>query len=122
LPFFKNFYIGGVNSVRGFESFTIGPKDINGDPTGGSRKVQANTELLFPFPGLENDRSVRLSLFVDSGTVGPPMGTDELRVSAGVGLLWVSPLGPLKVSFADAVRSDLSDRLQKFQFTIGGAF
>jgi outer membrane protein insertion porin family len=50
------------------------------------------------------------------------MGTDELRVSAGVGLLWVSPLGPLKVSFADAVRSDLSDRLQKFQFTFGGAF
>ncbi len=122
LPFFKNFYVGGVNSVRGFESFTIGPKDSNGDPEGGPRKVQANIELLFPFPGLENDRSVRLSVFVDSGLVGPPISTDELRLSTGMALLWVSPLGPLKISLARAVLSDPSDRLQTFQFTFGGTF
>lgn len=122
LPFFKNFYVGGVNSVRGFESFTIGPKDSNGDPTGGPRKVQANIELLFPFPGLENDRAVRLSAFVDSGLVGPPISTSELRVSTGLALLWVSPLGPLKISFGEAIQSDPGDRLQKFQFTFGGIF
>jgi len=122
LPFFKNYYIGGVSSVRGFKSYTIGPKDINGDPTGGPRKVQGNIELLSPFPGLENDRSVRVSGFVDSGLVGETINFDLLRVSTGLGLLWVSPIGPLKISFAWPIRYQPDDRLQKFQFTIGGIF
>jgi outer membrane protein insertion porin family len=122
LPFFKNFYAGGVNSVRGFDSYTIGPKDSNGDPTGGPRKLLGNAELLFPFPGLQNDRSVRMSAFVDSGVVGETIEFNELRASAGLALLWVSPIGPLKISFAVPFRSDPSDDLQKFQFTIGGVF
>jgi len=122
LPFFKNYYIGGVSSVRGFKSYTIGPKDINGDPTGGPRKVQGNVELLFPFPGLQNDRSVRLSAFVDSGLVGNTINFDLLRASTGLGLLWVSPIGPLKISFGWPIRYESGDKLQKFQFTIGGIF
>jgi outer membrane protein insertion porin family len=122
LPFFKNFYVGGVNSVRGFRSFTIGPKDSNGDPTGGPRKLLANLELLFPFPGLANDRSVRVSAFVDSGVVGEKIEFDQLRVSSGLGLLWVSPIGPLKISVAYPIRKEPGDQLQKFQFTIGGIF
>lgn len=122
LPFFKNFYVGGVSSVRGFKSFTIGPKDINGDPTGGPRKVQANTELLFPFPGLQNDRSVRLSAFVDSGVVGETIDFNLLRVSTGLALLWVSPIGPLKISFGYPIRKEPGDQMQQFQFTIGGIF
>jgi outer membrane protein insertion porin family len=122
LPFFKNFYVGGVNSVRGFKSFTIGPKDINGDPTGGPRKVQANTELLFPLPGLENDRSVRVSAFVDSGLVGETIDFNLMRVSTGLAVLWVSPIGPLKVSYGYPLRKQPDDKLQKFQFTIGGIF
>jgi len=122
LPFFKNFYAGGVNSVRGFKSYTIGPKDSNGDPTGGPRRLLGNAELLFPFPGLQNDRSVRLSAFVDSAVVGESIEFDQVRVSTGLALLWVSPIGPLKISFGWPVRSDPSDDLQKFQFTIGGVF
>ncbi len=122
LPFFKNYYIGGVGSVRGFDSYTIGPKDINGDPTGGPSKVQGNVELLFPFPGLQNDRSVRVSAFVDSGLVGETINFDLLRVSAGLGLLWVSPVGPLKISFAWPIRYQPDDDRQNFQFTIGGVF
>jgi len=122
LPFFKNFYAGGVNSVRGFKSYTIGPKDSNGDPTGGPRRLLGNAELLFPFPGLQNDRSVRVSAFVDSAVVGESIEFDQLRVSTGLALLWVSPIGPLKISFGVPIRSDPSDDLQKFQFTIGGVF
>jgi len=122
LPFFKNFYIGGVGSVRGFRSYTIGPKDSNGDPQGGPHKLQGNAELLFPFPGLQGDRSVRVSAFVDSGVVGDTIDFDQLRVAAGVGLLWVSPIGPLKISFAVPIRKQPDDRVQKFQFTVGGIF
>ncbi len=124
LPFFKNYYTGGVSSVRGFKSYTIGPKDINGDPTGGNQKVVGNVELLFPAPGLRNDKSVRLSAFIDTGLIkdDPEIIKQEFRVSAGVGLLWISPLGPLKVSYANAFRKMIGDQIQAFQFTIGGVF
>jgi len=122
LPFFRNFFAGGVNSVRGFKAFTIGPKDTNGDPRGGSRRLVGNAELLFPFPGLEKDRSVRMSAFVDGGMVSDTYDAGEFRFSTGLGVLWVSPLGPLKVSVALPLTSEPGDRKQPFQFTIGGVF
>ncbi|OGA48486.1 MAG: outer membrane protein assembly factor BamA [Betaproteobacteria bacterium RIFCSPLOWO2_12_FULL_62_58] len=122
LPFFRNFYAGGVNSVRGFRSFTIGPKDSNGDPRGGSRRVVANAELLFPFPGLDNDRSVRMSAFADAGMVGDAYSTGDFRYSTGLAVLWVSPLGPLKISVALPFGDKPGDRKQPLQFTIGGVF
>ena len=122
LPFFKNFYLGGVNSVRGFKAYTIGPKDSNNDPRGGSRKLQGNAEFLFPFPGAEKDRSVRLSAFVDAGMVDDVWETTYFRYSVGLGALWVSPFGPLKVSAAMPFRANDQDRKQPFQFTFGGAF
>ena len=122
LPFFRNFFAGGVTSVRGFKAFTIGPKDTNGDPRGGSRRLVGNAELLFPFPGLEKDRSVRMSAFVDAGMVADTYDAGEFRFSTGLGVLWVSPLGPLKVSVALPLASEPGDRKQPFQFTIGGVF
>jgi outer membrane protein insertion porin family len=122
LPFFKNFYTGGPNSVRGFRSFTIGPKDSNGDPRGGPQKAVGNAELLMPFPGLWNDRSVRVSAFVDTGVVDDKIEWDLFRVSAGLALLWVSPIGPLKLIYAMPMRTRPGDEEQKFQFTIGGVF
>jgi outer membrane protein insertion porin family len=122
LPFFKNFYAGGVSSVRGFKSYTIGPKDTNGQPRGGSQKLLGNVELFFPFPGLENDRSVRLGTFFDTAVVGDKLEREELRYSTGVSLLWVSPLGPLKISAAAPLRKRPLDSTQVFQFTIGGIF
>ncbi|MGQ0749686.1 MAG: outer membrane protein assembly factor BamA [Betaproteobacteria bacterium] len=122
LPFFRNFFAGGVSSVRGFRTFTIGPKDTNGDPRGGSRRLVGNAELLFPFPGLEKDRSVRMSAFVDAGMVDDTYNLGTFRYSTGLGVLWVSPLGPLKVSVALPLASEPGDRKQPFQFTIGGVF
>ena len=122
LPFFKNFYLGGVNSLRGFKTFTVGPKDIQGNPRGGNKKLLGNAEFLFPFPGLAGDRSARLSAFIDTGWTGQKLEFDELRASAGIGALWVSPLGPLKISIAVPFSRQPDDKKQIFQFTFGGAF
>jgi len=121
-PFFRNFYAGGVNSVRGFKSYTIGPKDSDGLPRGGTQKVLGNAEFLFPFPGLQHDRSVRMSAFIDAAAVSDHLTSSDLRASTGLSLLWVSPLGPLKVSVGVPLRKVTGDSLQMFQFTIGGLF
>src|SRR5262249_55109303 len=100
LPFFKNYFAGGVSSVRGFRTYTIGPKDTDGNPRGGSKKLLGNAELLVPFPGMENDKSVRVSAFFDTAMVDDTYNTDAVRYSTGVAVLWVSPFGPLKISVA----------------------
>jgi outer membrane protein insertion porin family len=122
LPFFKNFYVGGVNSLRGYRVYTVSPKDAIGNPRGGSRKVLGNAEFMFPFPGLENDKSVRMSAFFDTGFAGETYQASDLRFSTGVSVLWVSPMGPLKISLALPLRSKPGDVKQPFQFTFGGAF
>ncbi len=122
LPFFKNFFAGGVNSVRGYRNSTLGPKDQNGDPQGGSHRLLGNVELLFPFPGLQNDRSVRVGAFFDAGMVANSIDSDEARYSTGISLFWSSPFGPLKISLAAPLNSQTGDRKQAFQFTFGGAF
>ncbi|HKQ24457.1 MAG TPA: outer membrane protein assembly factor BamA [Burkholderiales bacterium] len=122
LPFYKVFYLGGVNSVRGYETASIGPKDSNGDSLGGSHLLLANFEFLFPFPGLGKDRSVRLGLFVDAGLVGEKYDFNQMRYSAGLGFNWFSPVGPLKLSFGKALNPEPDDRLQSIQFTLGTTF
>jgi outer membrane protein insertion porin family len=123
LPFFKNFFVGGVNSLRGFRVFTVGPKDIQGNPRGGNRKILGNAEFLFPFPGLEGEKSARMSAFFDMGMANDQkFDFGQLRASVGVGALWISPMGPLKVSIGVPVKSVTGDRKQFFQFTFGGAF
>jgi outer membrane protein insertion porin family len=122
LPFFKNFYVGGVNSLRGYQVFTVGPKDAQGNPRGGSHKLLGNSEFLFPFPGLQGEKSVRMSAFFDAGMTGENFSLSDLRYSVGLGVLWVSPMGPLKVSVGVPLRAQPGDRKQIFQFTFGGAF
>lgn len=126
LPFFKNFYAGGVGSVRGYEPNSIGPRDINGNLLGGDKRVLLNTEFLFPMPGYGKEKSVRLSAFVDGGIIyGAPTevpGTDGPRYSTGLALTWISPVGPLKMSYAWPMAEQLNDRLQRFQFTLGQIF
>ncbi len=69
LPVFKNYYAGGIGSVRGFDTSTIGPRDINGDPIGGAKRFNGNVELLFPLPGTGKDRAFRGFVFADTGGV-----------------------------------------------------
>ncbi|WP_198971590.1 outer membrane protein assembly factor BamA [Xylophilus sp. ASV27] len=124
-PIFKNFYSGGLGSVRGFDQGTLGPRDVTGSSIGGTKKFTLNTELTAPFPGAGNDRTLRLFAFVDVGNVfgeNQPIRAGEMRVSTGVGLSWISPVGPLRLAFAQPVRKFAGDRIQKLQFQIGTSF
>ena len=135
-PFFKNFYMGGVRSVRGYRTSSIGPKYFNSSAgrwftTGGQRSILASAELLFPVPGLKNNESFRLSGFIDAGGVfsdnDSVSGTEqydagEMRYSAGLGVMWNSPYGPLQLSIAEPLNDDNKDRTQRFQFGMGSTF
>lgn len=125
LPFFKNFYAGGVDSIRGFEQSSLGPRDTNGDFVGGNRRVVGNLEVLFPMPGVKTDKSVRLSVFADIGNVFgafEEMKFGDLRSSVGVGVSWFSPVGPLKFSLAKPLRQKPEDKVERFQFLLGRVF
>jgi len=122
-PVFKNFYAGGIGSVRGYETASLGPVDEFGTPLGGTRKFAAQVEALTPLPG--GDRTLRMFAFFDAGQV---WGDDEkvsfgsLRMSTGLGIAWISPLGPMKFSYAYPLNDEPGDKLQRFQFQIGAGF
>ena len=135
-PFFKNFYMGGVRTVRGYRTSSIGPKYYNEAAnrwftTGGTKSVAASAELFFPVPGLKKNEAFRLSTFFDMGGVFSDnesvSGTQqyeqgELRYSVGLGVQWNSPFGPLQISLAEPLNDDDKDRTQKFQFGMGSTF
>ncbi|MDO5625897.1 MAG: outer membrane protein assembly factor BamA [Pseudomonadota bacterium] len=124
-PVFKNFYSGGLGSVRGYEQSTLGPRDVTGAYIGGTRKATLNSEFIMPFPGAGNDRTLRVFAFVDVGALygeGQKISSDGLRYSAGLGISWISPLGPLRLAFAQPLRKRPGDRIERFQFQIGTSF
>ena len=124
LPFYKNFFAGGVNTVRGYSTGSLGPKDENGDSTGGSRQVLGTLELLFPFPGLEKERSIRFGTFLDAGMVGEDYDYvfSELRASVGLSFSWYSPVGPLRLNMGWPINDKPGDKTEQVQFTLGTVF
>ena len=125
-PLFKNYFVGGLGSVRGFQQSTLGPSDsTNSLYLGGPKKIVLNAELMAPFPGAGNDRTLRLFAFTD---VGRAFGENEkinfgqLRSSIGVGLSWISPMGPLRFSYALPMKRQVTDKIQRLQFQIGTSF
>jgi outer membrane protein insertion porin family len=130
-PIFKNYYAGGIGSVRGYDTSSLGPRDRKtDDPVGGSKMVIGNIELTFPLPGTGYDRTLRVFTFVDGGNVWGGSysdatggsGSNGLRYSYGFGMAWISPIGPLKVSLGFPLKKHVEDKTQKFQFQIGTAF
>ena len=131
-PVLRNFYGGGLGSVRGFEQGTLGPTSaVIGSTTGetvnvgGARNIVLNAEFIAPFPGAGNDRTLRWFAFIDAGNVyGESESVDfgQMRSSVGIGLSWISPVGPLRFALANPVRKFAGDRIQKFQFQIGTSF
>ncbi|HAJ91736.1 MAG TPA: outer membrane protein assembly factor BamA [Gammaproteobacteria bacterium] len=125
LPFFENFYAGGVRSVRGFEDNTLGPRDSDNDPIGGSFLMVFNAEVIFPVPFVDDATGVRLSAFFDIGNVFEDYNSfdaGDLRYSVGLAGLWVSPMGPISMSLGYPLNSESDDDTQIFQFTIGTFF
>ncbi|NDP42964.1 MAG: outer membrane protein assembly factor BamA [Aromatoleum sp.] len=123
LPFFKAYYAGGVGSVRGYDTSSLGPQDIYGNVIGGKRKIVANAEFFYPI--LKGDKSVRLSAFADLGQIygsGTQPDYESFRYSVGLGLAWNSPVGPLKFSYAIPLKTMPRDRIQHFQFQVGTVF
>ncbi|MFN4116055.1 MAG: outer membrane protein assembly factor BamA, partial [Inhella sp.] len=127
-PVFKNFYAGGLGSVRAFEGGSLGPADNFGTRSGGNLRVNTNVEFYFPVPGSGQDKTFRIFAFADAGNVWntdsqlEKVSIDRMRTSAGVGLSWISPVGPLKLSWGTPINKFRGDRIERFQFQIGTAF
>jgi outer membrane protein insertion porin family len=125
LPFFKAFFVGGPDSVRGYEAFSLGPRDELNNAIGGRTKVVGSAEFLFPMPGATREQSLRLAAFLDGGQVygqGQKVELSELRYSAGIALNWLSPFGPLRLSFGTPLNRKPGDEIQRLQFTFGTGF
>ncbi len=142
LPFFENYYSGGIGSVRGYESRSLGPRSeglsyfLNGtvdpdpDPIGGNLLTEASIELIFPTPFAPESRSVRTFLFVDAGNVFETERDDifadfepqDIRTAAGIGLSWLTAIGPLSFNLAKALNDQPGDDTEVFQFSLGQTF
>ncbi|HEX5539432.1 MAG TPA: outer membrane protein assembly factor BamA, partial [Methylophilaceae bacterium] len=129
-PFFKNFYVGGVNSVRGYEQSAIGPRDFDkfsqqDFAVGGTKRLLGNAEIFFPVPGVKDSSQFRLSAFVDAGSVygaDENVSLSELRYSTGLGVSWFSPFGPIKLVLAKALNPSDDDKTEVLQFQFGSQF
>jgi outer membrane protein insertion porin family len=125
LPFYKNFFAGGINTVRGFETGSLGPRDVNDEALGGNRMVVGSAEVFFPFPGFRDDKTARMSVFLDAGAVygeQTTAGSEGFRFSTGVSVSWLSPVGPLRLSLGFPLNAKDTDKKEPFQFQLGRTF
>ncbi len=140
-PFYEHFYAGGFGSVRGFEKSTLGPKITDtgffrrpeGRPFGGNLLLEASAEIIFPLPFLEASRGVRSVYFVDAGNVFntecPTISArcldfdpKEIRVTTGISVSWLSPMGPMTFALTHPLNSKPGDEVEEFSFELGHTF
>ncbi len=125
LPLYKNYFSGGVRSVRGFKDNTLGPRDSQGDPLGGNLEIVGNAALILPVPFAINVKSFRMTAFFDIGNVydtDDKVDLSELRYSTGLGFVWLSPFGAVTISAAVPLKKESGDDTQPIQFTFGTSF
>ena len=126
-PITKNYYVGGIGSVRGYAPGSLGPTYYNTNygtyqPTGGQSKIVTNVEYTVPVPGSGTEKTLRMFTFVDGGNAFGENINLVLRYSYGLGISWISPLGPLKFSYGIPIKSQPTDNIQRLQFQVGTAF
>ena len=125
LPLTENFFAGGLRSVRGFRANTLGPRDSYNRPLGGNLKTVGTAELILPLPFTKDSNTFRITTFLDAGNVYGPkedFDFDMLRYSAGIAAIWLSPVGPLTMSFAKPLEKQEGDVTDGFQLTFGTSF
>ncbi len=131
LPFYKHFYTGGITSVRGYKSRSLGPKDSADDAFGGDVLVETGAEFIFPAPFLEDKRSLRTLFFIDAGNVfdtnrtnepGLDISASNLRIGTGFGLSWITAIGPLSFTLSRAYNNTDDDQTEVFDFSLGQTF
>lgn len=133
-PFYKHFYAGGLKTVRGYEQNTLGPRDSLDDPFGGDVMITGGAEFIFPVPFVKDKSSWRTLFFIDGGNVFDSncssvstncedgVKLDELRFSAGFGLSWLTPIGPLSIALSVPLNEKEDDETEVFQFALGQTF
>jgi len=135
IPLWRRFSLGGVGSLRGFNSYGVSLRDASGAALGGDSELRASVNMFFPMPYTQTS-GLRGMVFVDAGTVwgsvssrvanisipSVPFSLSTMRMSAGIGVEWVSPIGPVGLSWAYPIRSQPGDRLKSFQFVVGQSF
>lgn len=138
MPFYEHFFSGGLGSVRGFRSNSLGMRSSRSgletiNAFGGNILIEGSAELIFPLPFIEDQRSLQTSLFIDGGNVftnrcfssancTEGVELDELRFSAGASLTWLTAIGPLSFSLARPLNEQDGDRTEFFQFSLGQTF
>ena len=122
IPLQERYRLGGMSTVRGFEAWSIGPKAENGEVIGGDKELLFNFELVFP---IAQEIKLKGVLFFDAGNawdVGEPYSLTDLRTSAGFGLRWVSPVGPIRVEWGYNLNPKPGEKESAWDFAIGTFF
>ena len=150
LPFYENYYLGGISSLRGFKTGSVGPKgtpciegtdspcdgsDTSSNAVGGNVKVAGTAEFIFPVPYFEDKSSIRSLFFLDAGNVydtkcdrsidsscSRNIDLGDIRYSTGVGVVWLTRFAPLSFVIAQPLNAQDGDRKQSFQFSLGQTF
>ncbi|MCV6611883.1 MAG: outer membrane protein assembly factor BamA [Amphritea sp.] len=132
-PFFKHYFSGGLTTVRGFKSNSLGPRDSKNDPFGGTFAADSSAELIFPLP-FDDSNSMRGVVFFDAGNVfqtecpsrssncNNGIKFNELRYSTGIGFSWLTPIGPISIALSKALNAKSSDDTRFFEFALGRTF
>lgn len=122
LPIDERFFVGGINTVRGFDPRSLGPKDETGVVIGGNKDLVFNVEYLFP---LVKEAGLRGVLFFDAGNAfgdNEPYDIEKLRTAAGYGVRWYSPIGPLRLEWGYNLNPKDDEKTSRWEFSIGTFF
>jgi len=125
VPFYKNYYAGGIGSLRGFKDNSLGERDEYGNALGGTQLISYGLEYFVPVPVAKPDKTFRMSVFVDAANVwqaDEPIAVGDIRYSTGFAVAWLSPVGPLKFSVGYPIKKLEGDRTEKFQFQLGNIY